>query len=54
MPAEREQIPSFYIYSLTGIPFPARYFFSSGIVISPKWNSEAARTASAFPFVKAS
>ena len=54
MPAECEQTAGFFIYSLTGIPFPARYFFSSGMVISPKWNSEAASTASAFPFVKAS
>ena len=42
------------IYSRTGMPRPARYSLTSRMPISPKWNTDAASTASALPSAIAS
>ena len=36
-------------YGRTAMPFPFKYAFSSGTVISPKWNTLAASSTSACP-----
>lgn len=41
-------------YILTEIPFSLRYLFKSIISNSLKWNKEAAKAASAFPWSNAS
>ena len=42
------------VYILTLMPSLLRYCFRSGMVISPKWKTDAASAASALPNVKAS
>ena len=44
----------YVFYILTLIPSSLRYFLRSGMAISPKWNTLAARAASALPWVNAS